>query len=1789
MKKYRFILPALLAVGILTTTFATETVPRITADGNAPSGILRCGETAELTIALSPLPEEAKYLKCEQFVNGKKVSEQFIPASEKFQVKKSLTDPGWFALLGTACDAERKPLPNPRPAHAWDKVLKGGIGVLFSPEKIPHRPAPADFEEFWRRQRAEVDKVPLRVKRRETSVPDRFKDRGRCYEIEIDCTGGVPVRGYLSIPHHAEPGSLPVVVLPHGAGVYSAAKPVWRRNVIAFEFNAHGIENGRESAYYQQLMRGALRSYHKIGAGNPESWYFKGMFQRLMRALDYVKTLPEWDRKNLIVQANSMGGGQALAAAALDKDVSLCLAAIPAFGDLRGPVPTYPRNDGGAYVDYFDTANFARLIRCPVYLSAGLIDFTCPPYNIATIYNALPESSRKGFKLYPTQGHIRYCVTDGEKVYQQLTSPKSGAGKSAAAARKVQSHAFRFGEWEFAVNDRGEWEKLRYRRIDLIPWKVDMLRLQLGKRRWSKMNVRTVSFDEKTGVLRIDGERNGFEISHFIRFDARKIPGLLEQEATLRLVNPSTAGKPVPFYSTSFCFPVAKKALLHAPGALAGDTGSLHALEDDPAMRQKVRTTPRRGETLSGQERFTTAAYTMPLQAELPGERGSLLFLIDDRRETARQWINVQNGNLVLQQYFESCGWAYPGVTHTIGSAGIHVSGKDAGETLRSGIVHDWYRTGNLRAPQDRPDWVADAVMFEFIPRRLASENGFRTITREFLPRMQRLGFNTLWSQPANTGPTYMPVDYQKLCADFGTPEEYAAMCNEAAKRGIRLLQDIVPHGGTVESARERGNSVFALRFLENGGVLPPGRVNALAFNSKEWQQYVADSARMFTRLGAAGFRIDQCGGSGPDWRRTDWPPRDPDTPPAGTDLEWWKKSLPMDRLSPPPFRASLSTRQGGYELIQAVRGAAREVRKDAAVLAEVPDAVHVRSGDFIYDFMGRVWLHKFLNLPVAEFVPAFTRRLEEQYFTDPADLIRMRYVELHDGPSSVAAVGLGPARALTALLYFAHGIPLAGDTTGSFDLGNGPFLARLNRLRAENAPLRRGVPDYRAIRTGDPAVFAVLRKTDAEQAVGLINFTNSPRTIRAAFPENVRFDAETGEPVGETLRLEPWQARLFTSREVAKRKAEKPAAAPIPTESAPRLRENADNWQVDSAAYTLRVNRKSGLIDAFAPAGKESLCRSALLLPIRPEKCVNRARTERDGETIRLTNELTFPGFPGRTLSLTYHCSAGGIRLEAAARNFGEKELALLFAAPGIDRYQVDTADGRLDDWFEARPPETKQDNRLLNDLGYEHFRYYLSSRLARNILYSSNRVPLNWQSPEIRAFRGNDGVVWRQENPLTEPSAGLFLYSQFPGRKEWHLAAFLSQNLPLTTGVPARFTLTLKPIRPDQVPAEKAATIRTGALTVAKDDASLTCVTHPDYAFTLARHGGGIARLRNAKGETLLRDWEIESQGGYSRRISTGGDFFDGVMIFQDEKFLRIRCAAFPRNPGRGVLLTGLASLVEYAFPLEGGGPFFGSYRLMRRGSMPKKGGRIVLRGELPGTGTDAAPFRILSPNLPRELSGLEREKTTLRLPLLEEGKPFPAYRWNGITAMAFSAGTVPENLTAPEFLRSGLALPEPPERETFDDFTVAGTLLDAAGTMEHTLPWTTNPPPRITCYGAAFCAGDQNDDNPALRLRAYTSARLLLRVPQKPARFGFSLKQENRKPVRLECHLIYQENGRERSQLQLIDLPAADGKAGWREYRFDSPVPTGTGVAALRFQLLDVPGAVLIDEAGFFPENE
>ena len=108
-------------------------------------------------------------------------------------------------------------------------------------------------------------------------------------------------------------------------------------------------------------------------------------------------------------------------------------------------------------------------------------------------------------------------------------------------------------------------------------------------------------------------------------------------------------------------------------------------------------------------------------------------------------------------------------------------------------------------------------------------------------------------------------------------------------------------------------------------------------------------------------------------------------------------------------------------------------------------------------------------------------------------------------------------------------GIPLVYQRG---DVGNGLFFRRLNELRAARPELRGGDADYRAVRTSDPALFCVLRRSGAEMSVGVINFSATSREAVLTLPEDfpageVRdlLAARTVRRNGQRLsvRLKPW------------------------------------------------------------------------------------------------------------------------------------------------------------------------------------------------------------------------------------------------------------------------------------------------------------------------------------------------------------------------------------------------------------------------------------------------------------------------------------------------------------------------------------------------------------------------------------------------------------------------------------------------------------------------------------------
>jgi cephalosporin-C deacetylase len=370
----------------------------------------------------------ASGLKVEYLLRGDgNLSEKgsFIAGDAPYEIKTSLSFPGWVQVRFTLLKDDGTPVKTLN-ARKQEVNLIAEIGAMIEPLKIQAAgEEPADFDAFWAAARAELDAVPLQVKKEAVELPESQQVKFGCWDIKVDCAGGKPVSGYLALPVGAEAKSLPAIVSYHGAGVRSAYKPIGNagRGAIALNVNAHGIENGQPAEFYTELGQNELKGYPYFNKEDREKFYFRGMYLRVMRALDFVKSLPEWDGKNLIVTGGSQGGAQAIVAAALDPQVSICIAGVPALSEHSGPLAKPPRQPGWPRLykadangspdnpaacktaAYFDNIWFAKRIKAECWFSTGFVDNTCVPTGVYAAYNNLPAGIVKDITTTPAGNH----------------------------------------------------------------------------------------------------------------------------------------------------------------------------------------------------------------------------------------------------------------------------------------------------------------------------------------------------------------------------------------------------------------------------------------------------------------------------------------------------------------------------------------------------------------------------------------------------------------------------------------------------------------------------------------------------------------------------------------------------------------------------------------------------------------------------------------------------------------------------------------------------------------------------------------------------------------------------------------------------------------------------------------------------------------------------------------------------------------------------------------------------------------------------------------------------------------------------------------------------------------------------------------------------------------------------------------------------------------------------------------------------------------------------------------
>ncbi|MCI5779014.1 MAG: acetylxylan esterase [Lentisphaeria bacterium] len=334
-------------------------------------------------------------------------------ASEPLVVKTSLGKPGFVSVTVHLMDEKGK-IPTVKIDARRRRQVAFYAGAAVKPEQLKDCGEPADFDAFWKKQRARLDAVPFAGKVTEKLV---HRDSNvKVYAVSIPCVGR-PATGYLTVPVEAQAKSLPAEVVYFGYGSSRQPMPVsGPKDRIVLRVNAHGQELGRDDAYYKEFFQSIRSNGYNYAFDpeqnkDPETAFFNGMALRALRALDYLKSRPEWDGQNLRAVGGSQGGLQTMWAAALDQDVTMAAPAITWCCDMAGSEKA-GRIHGSWRIkylpalDYYDPVFMAKRIKkAQVDITrAGLGDYTCPPSGLAISYNNL-ATPRKSIRWVQGSDH----------------------------------------------------------------------------------------------------------------------------------------------------------------------------------------------------------------------------------------------------------------------------------------------------------------------------------------------------------------------------------------------------------------------------------------------------------------------------------------------------------------------------------------------------------------------------------------------------------------------------------------------------------------------------------------------------------------------------------------------------------------------------------------------------------------------------------------------------------------------------------------------------------------------------------------------------------------------------------------------------------------------------------------------------------------------------------------------------------------------------------------------------------------------------------------------------------------------------------------------------------------------------------------------------------------------------------------------------------------------------------------------------------------------------------------
>ncbi len=389
---------------------------------NHPDGQYASGDT--VIVSVNPVNEYPTPLEVAVFENGVMTRKERIGVVSSPRVVFTDVRTGPVAVMLEFRPEGTFPESTPMNLKPSEDAIRIGYVINASAFEPGFQP-PKDLKRYWGRQIRLLRAKKMTVRSKPVAIND---DGIECFDVEVSALDTVPVRGYVARPKNATEGSLPIIIQLHAAGVsgdwckahVNAAVDMARGGALAFDFNAHGMLNDAGDDYYKTLENGPLKNYSYRPITSRNSYYFRNMILRAIRALDYITSDPLWDGKTIILLGESQGGAQAVALAGLDDRVTDVVINVPAmignggyllgrndawpwpmeYNGVETPTSSMLDVDTGILTEknarrakkvapYFDGASLMKGSKARFLVEIGLVDTTCPPSEVFSGLNGV--------------------------------------------------------------------------------------------------------------------------------------------------------------------------------------------------------------------------------------------------------------------------------------------------------------------------------------------------------------------------------------------------------------------------------------------------------------------------------------------------------------------------------------------------------------------------------------------------------------------------------------------------------------------------------------------------------------------------------------------------------------------------------------------------------------------------------------------------------------------------------------------------------------------------------------------------------------------------------------------------------------------------------------------------------------------------------------------------------------------------------------------------------------------------------------------------------------------------------------------------------------------------------------------------------------------------------------------------------------------------------------------------------------------------------------------------------